>query len=242
MVRSRERAAESCTGLTVGHIGVGKEYTGLCGKTVGNLAGLTHKAVLHLHRVGDAATIRDNRVFADNTSSNIYRGILRAQDGTIREPCRTINLAVVLHNGIGNLLGIDNFHTITNCATLWLGEADFFVDKSQEGIFQLLVLKVLDHECSQLGIQVMEQDNIAVAHLVEYANLMTFAISGTLGSLHGGNIGDIAVITKGIVVDEITDLLYQAVVAHRNITQGGIVDARMFGKALGDLYLFLEFA
>ena len=49
MVRSRERAAESCTGLTVGHIGVGKEYTGLCGKTVGNLAGLTHKAVLHLH-------------------------------------------------------------------------------------------------------------------------------------------------------------------------------------------------
>ena len=75
MVGSRERAAESSTGLTIGHITVGEEHAGLCRKAVGNLASLAHEAVLHLHRVGDAATVRDDAVLADNTCADVYGSI-----------------------------------------------------------------------------------------------------------------------------------------------------------------------
>ena len=43
-----------------------------------------------------------------------------------------------------------------------------------------------------------------------------------------------------IVIDEITDLLYQAVVTHRHITEGSVIDSRMLGKSLGHLHLLVE--
>ena len=57
VVRSGERSAESSAGLAIGHEGVGEEDTGLSGESVGNLTSLAHKAVLHLHRIGDAAAV-----------------------------------------------------------------------------------------------------------------------------------------------------------------------------------------
>ena len=49
MVAGRERATEGSTCLAIGHVGIGKEEAGFCREAIGNLTGLTHEAVLHLH-------------------------------------------------------------------------------------------------------------------------------------------------------------------------------------------------
>ena len=69
---------------------------------------------------------------------------------------------------------------------------------------------------------------------------MTFAKGCSLGSFHRGNIGDVAIVTNGIVINEVTNLLYQTVIAHGNIAERSIIDTSMLGKALGDLYLILK--
>ena len=71
----------------------------------------------------------------------------------------------------------------------------------------------------------MEQHDISVAHLIEYADHMTFAEGSTLGRLHGRDIRDVTVVANGIAIDEVSDFLYQAVVAYRDITEGSVVDA-----------------
>ena len=81
----------------------------------------------------------------------------------------------------------------------------------------------------------MEQHHITVAHLVEHTHHVALAKGGTLGGLHGRDIRDVAVVAYRIVVDEIAYLLYQTVVAYRDVTQGGVIDARMLGKSFGHL-------
>ena len=99
---------------------------------------------------------------------------------------------------------------------------------------------MLDHEGCQLRVQVVEKDDITITHLIEHADQMTFAKGCSLGSFHRGNIGDVAIVTNGIVINEVTNLLYQTVIAHGNIAEGGIIDTSMLGEALGDLYLILK--
>ena len=69
---------------------------------------------------------------------------------------------------------------------------------------------------------------------------MAFAIGGTLSGLHGADVRDVAVVANGIVVDEVAHFLDETVVAHRDIAQRGVVDARTLGESLGHLHLFLE--
>ena len=86
----------------------------------------------------------------------------------------------------------------------------------------------------------MEQDDVAVTHLVEHADQMTFAKGSTLGGLHRRDIGNIAVITNGVVVNEIAYLLYQTIIANGDVAQRGVVDSWVLGKALGNLHLLFE--
>ena len=70
---------------------------------------------------------------------------------------------------------------------------------------------------------------------------MALTVCSTFGSLHCRHIRNIAVVTNNVVVDEITDFLYQTVVTHRHVTQCGVVDARMLRKALGHFDHLFEF-
>ena len=88
----------------------------------------------------------------------------------------------------------------------------------------------------------MEEYHIAVAHLVEHANEVTFTKRSAIGSLHSRDVADVTVVADGVVVDKVAYLLDQAVVADGDIAQGGIIDAGMLGEALGNLYLLLEHA
>ena len=118
MVRCRERTAECSTCLTIGHKRVGKEKTCLGSKSVCYLTGLTHKAVLHLHAVVDRATVADDGVLADNTCSDEYRCIHRAHHRTLTQTCSTANLAVALDDGVGNILGVDDLHVVSDVAAI----------------------------------------------------------------------------------------------------------------------------
>ena len=188
---------------------------------------------MHLHGIGDGAAVRDDRVFTDDTRTDIYRVVFRREDGTVAQTGCAIDFTVFLDDRIGNLLGVYNLHTVTDGATFWLSETDFLVDQTCQAIFQLLILKVFHHKGCQLRVQIVEKQHIAVTHLVEYTDQVTFAKGSTIGGFHCRDVRDIAVTADGIVVDEVTDLLDKTVIANGDITQRGIVDTRMFRKAFG---------
>ena len=118
MVRRTEGTAECSTGLAIGHKRVGEEQTGLGRKTIGNLTGLTHKTVLHLHGVVDRTTVTDDRVLTDDTRTDKHRGVHRTHHGTLRETGSTADFTITLDDGVGDILGIDNLHIITDIAAI----------------------------------------------------------------------------------------------------------------------------
>ena len=94
---------------------------------------------------------------------------------------------------------------------------------------------MLHHKGGQLTVQLAEDRHIAITHLVEDGDHAALTIGGIVGGLERTDVRDITVITDGIVVDIVTHLLDQTVIAHRHITQRGIVDTGMLHKALRHL-------
>jgi hypothetical protein len=83
---------------------------------------------------------------------------------------------------------------------------------------------MLHHQRSHLRVQLAEDGHIAITHLVEHGDDTTLAIGGIVSGLECTDVRDVTVITNGIVVDLVTHLLNQTVVAHGDIPQGGIVN------------------
>ena len=77
---------------------------------------------------------------------------------------------------------------------------------------------MLHHKGCKLAIKVVEEDHIAVAHLVQYRDEITFSIGSTLRSLHDRDVRDEAVVTDSIVINIIPHLLNKAVVTNGHIT------------------------
>ena len=103
-----------------------------------------------------------------------------------------------------------------------------------DGVHHGLVVTVLHHQGSKLAVQVAEQQQVAVTHLVEYRDGVALAIVGVTLRVDGAHIGDIAAVTNCHVVQVVADILNQAVVADGHVAQRGIVDAAVFHKAVGD--------
>ena len=76
---------------------------------------------------------------------------------------------------------------------------------------------MLHHKGCKLAIKVVEEDYIAVAHLVQYRDEITFPVCSTLRSLHDRDVRDEAVVTDGIVINIIPHLLNKAVVTNGHI-------------------------
>ena len=101
---------------------------------------------------------------------------------------------------------------------------------------------MLEHECCQLTAQFGERDDVSIASLVEYTDDIGFSIGGSLCSLYGGYVGQVALVTDGIVVDESSYVLDEAIVSDDDIVQGGIADARVLVKARAYLDALVEAA
>ena len=240
MVRGREGSAEGRTGLTIGHKRVGKEQAGLGCKSVGNLTGLTHKAVLHLHTVIDRTTVTDNRVLADHARTDKHRGVHRTHHGTLRESGSTTDLAVTFDDGVGDILGIDNLHVVTDIAAVRTCHSQLVLNHLLQGLSQVLVGVMLHHKRGQLTVQLAEDGHVTVTHLVQYRDDRSLTIGGIIGGLKGTDIRDITVVTYRIVVDVVAYLLYQTVVTHGHVSQGGVVDTRVFEESFAHLHHLVE--
>ena len=96
------------------------------------------------------------------------------------------------------------------------------------------------HQSSQLTGKAVEENDVTIANFVEHGNHITLAKGGSLGGLNGVYVTDIATVTDGVIVDEIADILYQTVVAHAHVAQGGTLDARVLEKAFAHFNLFLK--
>ena len=76
---------------------------------------------------------------------------------------------------------------------------------------------MLHHKGCKLAIEVVEEDHIAVAHLIQYRDKVTFSIGSSFRSLHDRDVRDEAVVTDCIVINIIPHLLNQAVVTNGHI-------------------------
>ena len=225
MMTGTEGPAECGTGLTIGHEGIGKEERCLSSKPVSNLTSLTHETILHLNRVVYRTAVADNRVLADHACTYEYRRVHRTHHCTLRQPCRTANLTVALDDGIGNILGIHDLHVVADIAPVGTRHAQFIFNHLLDGLLQLLVAIVFHHKCGNLTIQFTEDGHITISHLVKNGNHGAFAVCSVIGGLEGTYIGYVTVVADGVVVDIVAYLLYQTVVAHRDVTEGGVIDA-----------------
>ncbi len=95
-------------------------------------------------------------------------------------------------------------------------------------------------KAAKLAVQIAEEDDVSFAHLVEHAHQVSLAVGSSLGGFHGRDVGDVAIITNGVVVDEVAYVFDEAVITYGYIAQGGIVDAGMLYEALAHLHILVE--
>ena len=115
-----------------------------------------------------------------------------------------------------------------------------FTPLPAESVLYRAVVEVLHHEGSRLACQSVIEQQIAVAHLVEYRDEVALAVGGAVGGLHGAHVGDDAVGADDVVVDVARYAFYQAVVAYGDIAQRGVGDARVLYEAFAYLHRLVE--
>ena len=99
---------------------------------------------------------------------------------------------------------------------------------------------MLHHKGGQLGVQFTEYGHVAVTHLVQHRDHRSLAKGGIVGSLQRTDVRDITVVADGIVVDVVSHLLNQTVIADSHIPQRRVVDTRVLEETLGHLHLLIK--
>ena len=90
---------------------------------------------------------------------------------------------------------------------------------------------MFDHKGSKLAVQIAEKNQVSVTHFIQNRNQVAFSVCCSLCCLHCADVRDVTVVTNGIVVDVVTDVFYQTVVADRYISERCIVDTRVLYKS-----------
>lgn len=206
------------------------------------MTGLTHKAVLHLHGVDDARAIVDDGVLTDDTRTDIHIGLRRRDKCAVAQPCRSIDLAVVAHQSVGHLLGIDNLYAVAKRTTVGHRSVNLFLHHAAKRFFHLAVVEVAHHESGKLTVETIEEKDVAITHFIEHGDEVALSIGGTLGSFQRTDVGDVTFFTYGVVVDVIADILDETVVAYFHIAERGVVDARVLIEITGDFHVGFKYA
>ena len=98
---------------------------------------------------------------------------------------------------------------------------------------------MLHHKGCELTVQVSEEDGITITGLVQHRDQVSFSVGSSLGGFDDAHIRNKAVITDGIVIDISCHVLDKTVVTDGNVTQGGMVDARMLHESFRHLHVLL---
>ena len=145
-----------------------------------------------------------------------------------------------MNDGVVDIACIDNFHVITDVGLVGTMACNVFIDEATQRILECAVVEVLHHEGRQLAVQVAEENDVAVAHFVEYRDEIALAIGGSLGCLHGTDVADVAIVAYRVVIDVVADVFNQTVVANGHVAQCCVVDAGVFEETTAHLDVFLE--
>ena len=184
----------------------------------------------------------DDSVFGYDTRSYINAAGSISQEGAVTQPLCSVHLAVVVDDAVDNLLGVGYLHIVAYQSAFGQSAANICSDELEKCLTELLVMRMLEHECCQLTAQFGERDDVPIASLVEYTDDIGFSIGSSLCSLYCGYVGQVALVTDGIVIDESSYVLDEAIVSDDDIVQGGIADARVLVKARTYLDALVEAA
>ena len=99
---------------------------------------------------------------------------------------------------------------------------------------------MLHHKGCYLTVEFTEDGHVTVTHLVQHTDGRSFSEGSIFSSLKRTDIRDIAVIADGIIINIVTNLFNQTVVADSHITECRVIDTRMFMKPLGHLDHLVE--
>ena len=99
---------------------------------------------------------------------------------------------------------------------------------------------MLHHKGCYLTVEFTKDGHITITHLVQYTDGRSFSEGSVFSSLKRTDVRDVAVITDGIIINIVTNLFDQAVVADSHITECRVIDTRMFMKPLGHLDHLVE--
>lgn len=222
VVGGREGSAEGSAGLAVAHKAVGKEEAVLGREAVGYLARLAHEAVLELGGVGDARPVVDDGVLTDDAYADGDDGTGYALQRAVSQAEGSVDDAAVGDVAVRDVVGVGDAHVVADGSDGQAVGRDVLRDEATHNLGELLVLLVLDHEGSKLGIESVENHHVAVAHLVE---------DGDDLSLAKGGIG------RGV---DAADVFDEAVVADDAVAQRSTTYAAMLHEPIGGLYRLAE--
>ena len=94
---------------------------------------------------------------------------------------------------------------------------------------------MLDHEGGELAVQLVEQQQVAVPHLVKHCYSVSLTVIGFAHGVDGADIGNVAPVTDVDSIQVVADVLNQASVTDGHVAQRGIIDATVLDKALSNL-------
>lgn len=94
---------------------------------------------------------------------------------------------------------------------------------------------MLDHEGRELAVQLIEQQQVAIAHLVEHGDGVSLSVIGLADGVDGADVRDVASVANGHIVEVVADVLDETSVADGNIAQRGVIDTAVLDKTVGHL-------
>ena len=200
------------------------------------MAAFAHKAVGQLDAAIEVRTTADDGVLTDDTRADDDGVLHRAADCAVVQSRHATQLAAIIEDRVDDDTRVDHAHVVTDGAATGAGFLDRLRHHALDGIHHGLVVAMLDHKRRQLAVEVSQQQQVAVAHLVEHGDGVALAVVGIANGVDGAHIRDIAPVTDGHIIQIVTDILDEAVVSDGHIAQRGVVDAAVLHKAVSDFH------
>ena len=181
-------------------------------------------------------TAADDGVLADDTRADDDGVLHRAADGAIAQTRHAANLAAIVDDAVDDHARVDHAHVVADGAAGRTGFLDRLRHHALDGLHHGFVVAMLDHQGRQLAIEVTQQQQVAVAHLVKHGDGVALAVVGLAQGVDGAHVRDIAAVANGHIIQVVADVLDEAVVANGHIAQRGVVDTAVFHETVGDFH------
>ena len=168
------------------------------------------------------------------------RSDLVGVEASVLEPRRTLYLAEVADLHVLYVPGIDDGHVRTDISRRGRDAGDIPSDEFAKPADEFRTMAIESHDVCGLRREPVEYDHLAPAGLVENRSFDAVPERGRAVRQDDVDILDERVMTYIIIGDIVLDILYAAVVAHGDIVQGRVIEARVLLHPSGEHKLLAE--